>query len=461
MADRDLTEKPIGSALFALSAPMSIGVLSIMLVGLADSYFLGQVGEPELAAIGFVYPVMIALTSIGIGLSAGANSVISRALGANEETDAARLSSHSIGYAVIVGISIACVLVVIHEPLLRLMGAKGAVLSAAVAYFKWWIASFPFLLASMSANAVMRAHGSAAWPAALMSVQASINVALTPLFVFGIEGHIPGFGAAGAGFATFAARVIESAIALVVIVFVVKSVKPSCLTFSGAFSSLKQITAVAAPAAGTNAINPAGMAIVTAAVATLGDAAVAGFGAATRIQSFALVPLLALSGGIGPVIGQNWGAEKFDRAKKAVSFAWIFALGYGLLTAMVLIFFATDITAILAPTDASKSAGAQYLQIVGWSLFGYGMLVITNAALNARGRPLFGLATSLTRVALVYVPAAWAGATLFGLTGVLLAAVAANLVGAVGSIYSARRTGLFDFAALPTGNSKEQTRAAA
>ena len=82
--------------------------------------------------------------------------------------------------------------------------------------------------------------------------------------------------------------------------------------------SATEVMRVGAPASFSNAINPAGMAAVTAAVATLGDTAVAGFGAATRVQSMAIVPLLALSAGIGPVVGQNWGADRVDRARRAL-----------------------------------------------------------------------------------------------------------------------------------------------
>jgi putative MATE family efflux protein len=449
MSDKTLTSGPVGTALIAMSAPMAIGVLSIMLVGLSDSYFLGQVGEAELAAVGFVYPVMIALTSVGIGLSAGATSVISRALGAERNRDAARLSAHAIGYALALGLAMAGLLALLHEPLLRLMGATGATLEAALAYFRWWIASFPFLLGAMSANAVMRAHGRAAWPAALMSLQSIINVCLTPLFVFGVDNALPAYGAAGAGFATFAARAVEFAVAMFVVGWIVGAVRRSCVRLAGAWTSIREITAIALPAAGTNAINPAGMAIVTAAVATLGNAEVAGFGAATRLQSFVLVPLLALSGGIGPVVGQNWGAGEFGRARRSLSLAWGFALAYGLGIAVILFLFADPIIGLFAPTEAAREAGAGYLRIVGWSLFGYGVLVIGNAALNARGRPAYGLAASVTRTLAVYVPGAWIGASLFGLNGVFVAAIAANLVGVVSSLIGTARAGLFEPPPLP------------
>lgn len=206
--------------------------------------------------------------------------------------------------------------------------------------------------------------------------------------------------------------------------------------------SLRQILVVGLPAAFSNAINPAGMALVTAAVASVGDAAVAGFGAATRVQSVAIVSLLALSSGIGPVVGQNWGADKQARAGQGVWAAWVFCAGYGIALAVALFVFADPITGLFAEGEEARGYGVQYMQIVGWSLFGYGILVTANAAMNARSKPLYSVGLSLSRIFVVYVPLAWLGLQMFGYTGILAAAVAANLFAVGGGFWSVRRTGL-------------------
>ena len=173
--------------------------------------------------------------------------------------------------------------------------------------------------------------------------------------------------------------------------------------------SLGELAGVGAPAAFSNAINPAGMALVTAAVATLGDAAVAGFGAATRIQSVAIVAMLALSAGIGPVVGQNWGAERKDRARAAVRHAWLFCACYGTLLAIVLFALADPLARAIATDAEAAGYTRRYLMVVGWSLFGYGVLVTANAAMNARSKALHSMALSLGRIFVVYLPLAWLG----------------------------------------------------
>lgn len=95
---RDLTQGPVWKALTAMSAPMSLGIFSVISVGLADAYFLGQVSGAALAAVGFIYPVITAITSLSIGLSAGANAALSQQIGAGEDDDdTQRLGLHAIG----------------------------------------------------------------------------------------------------------------------------------------------------------------------------------------------------------------------------------------------------------------------------------------------------------------------------------------------------------------------------
>jgi Na+-driven multidrug efflux pump len=184
------------------------------------------------------------------------------------------------------------------------------------------------------------------------------------------------------------------------------------------------------------------MALVTAAVATLGDDAVAGFGAAGRVQSVLLVPLMALSAGIGPVVGQNWGAKQHGRAQSATLWAFGFCVVYGAGVGVALMIYATPISRLLASSESDLAYAAQYLRIVGLTMFGYGILVISNAAMNARNKALWSMSLSLGRIFAIYLPLAWIGVALFGYTGIVLAAAFANVIGAGAAVFAAQRTDL-------------------
>lgn len=441
MARKDLTNGPVWRALAAVSAPMSLGILAVLSVGIADAYFLGQLGGEPLAAVGYIYPVTTALSSLAIGLSAGANSAVSQAIGRGDGSKSiSRLSLHAVALGLVLALAVAGLFVLAASPLFTLMGASEAVRTEIAAYTPIWALSFPFLVLLMVINALFRAHGDAITASLAMITAAAVNIALNPILIFG-WGPIEGFGTAGAATATLIGRVF-AAFGVVVFAIYAGYLRKCGSLLAGLQNSIRTVTEVGAPAAFSNAINPAGMALVTAAVATLGDAAVAGFGAATRIQSLAIVAMLALSAGIGPVVGQNWGANKQDRAQTALLQSWFFCLAYGTGLALVFFFFADAFAQTIASDEEAAGYARQYLLIVGCTLFGYGILVTANAAMNARSKAVYSMGLSLGRIFAIYLPLAWLGVLAFGYSGVLLAAATANIAAVAGSIWCCRQTKL-------------------
>ena len=441
MADQDLTKGPVWRALAAVSAPMAFGILSVLSVGLVDAWFLARLGQAPLAAIGFIYPTTTAIVSLSIGLSAGANAAVSQAIGRGTDGgDVTRMSLHALGLGVALSLLGAGLFIAAYDRLFALMGAGPEVLDEIRAYVPWWTLSFPVLVAGMVTNAILRAHGNAAMAAIFMIGGALVNVAMNPVLIFG-AGPVPALGTEGAGMATFIGRAAATVVGLAY------AIRGGYLNRCGTLMrqlqpNLAAIVGVGAPAAFSNAINPAGMALVTAAVATLGDAAVAGFGAATRVQAVAIVTLMALSAGMSPMVGQNWGAGRVDRARAALLQAWAFCLLYGLGIAALLTLDGEAIArAFTSDADAAGFA-RDYLQVVSWSFAGYGVLVTANAAFNARSKPLFAMGLGIGRTVAVYFPLAWLGVTMLGYPGILAAAIAANLAGAAGALALARRAGL-------------------
>ncbi|WP_298860220.1 MATE family efflux transporter [uncultured Sulfitobacter sp.] len=448
---RDLTKGPVWKALTVMSAPMSFGIFSVIAVGLADAYFLGMVSAAALAAVGFIYPVITALTSLSIGVSAGANAALSQRIGKGcDAEETRRLGLHAIGLGIALSIVAGLLIWVSFPSLFSALGASGDVAKEVAAYMPLWAFSFPFLVTMMITNSVFRAHGDGATSAAIMIVAALFGIILNPVFIFG-WGPVPEMGTAGAALSTLIGRVVAMVLALWIAWR--RGLLGICGQILHSFGkNCRTILNVGAPASLSNAINPAGMALVTAAVATVGDDAVAGFGAAGRVQSILLVPLMALSAGIGPVVGQNWGAEKQERAQSATRWAFGFSCVYGAVVGLVLLLFAMPIAGLLAAGQADQDYAALYLRIVGLSMFGYGLVVIANAAMNARDKALWSMSLSLGRIFAIYLPLAWIGVGVFGYIGVVVAAAVANVVGGGAAVFATRHVDVFSF---PTARAVE------
>ncbi len=420
----------IAGHLVRQTAPAIVGVAAIISVGIIDAYFIGQLGAAELAAISFIFPVITALGSLGVGVMVGINSVVSRALGEGDHDRALARANLGIVLGVAAGLALGLVLYALRQPLFVLMQADAEILPLIDEYMAAYAMGFPLMMTMMGMNGVLRGQGAAKSNTAVLIIYSIANWILDPLLITGAFG-IDGYGVAGAAYATIGGWAVAIILASWLLGRHDLPVAPSAMRGCNWKSQLTAISRVAGPAAFTNSINPAGLAVLTAFLAAEGQAVVAGFGAGGRLQSFAVVPLLALSGSIGSIVGQNWGAREYDRARRALVQAGLCCIAYGLGAAIVLFMAREWFAGLFSEEPEVLSATTQYLAISVWGYAGFGVLIVVNGALNAIDRASNALALSIARVLLVMVPIAWFARAMFDSRAVYMAELAANLLGGI------------------------------
>ena len=423
-----LTRGSIRGHLVTQTTPMIIGVAAIMSIGLVDAYFIGQLGRTELAAISFIFPISVALTSMGVGVMVGINSVVARALGEGDWDKAARRANFGMVFAVCVGVILGLALFALLGPLFALMNADAATLPYIRAYMQPFALGFPLLMAIMGINGTLRGQGEARKTSYISICYAAANWVLDPILITGAFG-VEGFGIVGATYATLTGWAIAIVLGLYLIRKTDLPFNPALIREGSIGAPLGAIARVAAPAAFSNSINPIGLSVLTALVAIEGQAAVAGFGAAGRLQSFATVPLLALSGSIGAIVGQNWGASQFERARRAVRWAFGFCVVYGLAIALVLFGFGERFASLFSDDPAVVAQFDAYLRIAVWGYAGFGLLITANGVLNAVDKASLALLQSFARVFLVMMPFAWLLRGSWGADAIYAAELVANLAG--------------------------------
>lgn len=423
-----LTRGSIRGHLIGQTLPMIVGVAALMSVGLVNAYFIGRLGPQELAAVAFIFPVTIAISSLGVGVMVGINSVIARALGAGDVERAARRANFGAVFAMTAGLVIGLALYAAIDPLFRLMQAPGELLPLIGDYMRPYTVGLPVLLLQMGLNGVLRGQGDARATGIVAVIYAAVNWVLNPVLIDGGFG-IPGMGVAGAAWAANIGFTLAAIVALFLISRTSLPISPGLIRECRMGESAGAILRVAGPAAFSNAINPIGLAILTALLASEGTAAVAGFGAAGRLQSFAVVPLLALSGSIGAIVGQNWGAGQPDRSRRAMAEAGLFCLAYGAVVAVLLFAFGDPLAQLFTDDPAVALEFKRYLAISVWGYAGFGLLITANGALNAVDRSSFALAQSFARVFLLMLPVAWLLRARWQADAIYAAELVANLGG--------------------------------
>ena len=428
LARAKLTQGSVTSHLVGQTAPAIVGVAAIMSIGLVDAYFIGQLGSDALAAIAFIFPISVALSSIGVGVMVGINSVVARALGEGDAMRAARRANFGIIFALMTGVVIGLSLYAALDPLFKLMNAPDHLLALIRAYMEPFALGFPLILVIMGFNGVLRGQGEARKTSMVSISYAAANWVLDPILITGALGF-EGYGIAGAAYATIIGYAIGAVVAALLARRADLPLDPSLMKDSHVLDSAGAIMRVAGPAAFSNSINPIGLAILTALIALQGDAAVAGFGAAGRLQSFATVPLLALSGSIGAIVGQNWGAKAYDRARQAALYAFGFCIIWGLGIAAAMVAGGQWFAVMFTDDPAVVAQFSLYLHIAAWGYAGFGVLIIANGILNAVDKAPYALWQSALRVFGVMLPAAWILVDSWGSAAIYSAELAANLFG--------------------------------
>ena len=429
-----LIEGSVRRHLINLTVPMVWGLLALMSFNVADTWFVAQLGTEELAAMSFTFPVVNVLTAIGIGIMAGTSSVLARVLGAQDQQRLRRLTSDALLLALVVSVVLAAVGIATIEPLFLALGANETLLPMIRDYMRVWYVSIVFLFVPMAALGAIRATGDAKTQGNILIASALLNLALDPIFIFGLFG-VPRLELEGAAVATLIARIGLLGAGLFVL-----HVRKEMLSFvmprvDEVLASWRQVLHIALPAAGTNLIIPLSAGFVTAMLAGYGSDAVAGFGAATRIEALSLIVFYAMSGMIGPFVGQNLGAKRYDRIEEAMRDSARFCIYFGIALAIALGLSAPFLARLFTDSESVVGVSVTYLLLVPVSYGAAGVVMLVNAAFNGLGTPTPAVVSSLCRAFILYVPLAYFASKIFGINGIFFAACLSNILIAV-AIYA-------------------------
>lgn len=433
-----LIDPPVGGTLFRMTVPMIFGILAMVAFHLTDTFFVAQLGTNALAAMSFTFPVVFVIHSISMGLGVGVSAVVSRVIGSGDHDQVRRLTTDSLVLAMlVVGFFVATGLLTI-DPLFRLLGATDEIVPLVKSYMRIWYTGVLFVVIPMVGNSAIRATGDTKTPSLIMVAAVTVNVILDPLLIFGI-GPFPRMELAGAALATVFARATALLVSLWVLGRRERMLTLVLLPIRNLIRSWRSVLYIGLPTAGTNMIVPVALGIITRMVAEYGPQPVAALGVATRIDPFALAVIFALSASLGPFVGQNLGAGRYDRIKLAVLYSHRFAVGWGLLMLAILALSARPIASLFSDTPAVVDTTVHYLRLVpiGYGL--QGVLLLSNMTLNILKKPLHAASLNLTQMFVLYIPLAFIGSRLMGVPGIFGAAAVANIVAGTVAFFWLRR----------------------
>lgn len=403
----------------------SAGLVFMFLVDVATLFWVSRLGvEQYMAALGFAWTVQFFTISASIGLMIASMALISRAVGQGRLALARQQTTTAILYNVTVQAAVALLIVTFRHEILALAGAEGETAADAARFLLISVPSLPMIAAGMAASAVLRSIGDALRSMWVTMSAGLVAVVMDPFLIFGA-----GLGFEGAAWGVVLSR---SASALLGLWFVWRThdmLGP--VTRREIVGLMRPFAAIALPAVATQLSTPVGNYILTRVIAGFGDGAVAGWAVASRVAVLAFGGLFSLSGAIGGIIGQNYGAAQLERVRRTFRDALIFCAVYTLVSWAALVALAEPIVALFGLEGTAADVLRAFLHIGAAGYFFAGGIFVSNAVFNNLGRPLYSTACNWLRDGVMMLPCALAMAHFFAAPGVIYGQALANLLAAL------------------------------
>lgn len=434
----NLTQGPLGAHLVKLAGPMTWGIMMIISFQLVDTFYVAQLGTEALAALTFTFPVTFFIFSFIMGFSIAMSSVASRLIGGGDEDLVRRVTTHGLLLVFALGVLLSVLGYNFMDEIFRAMGAHEELIPHIHDYMSIWFFGAITITLPMVSNSAMRATGDAITPAFIMTIVALINVVLDPLLIFGLFGF-PRLELQGAAIATVFANAIAMLTGLYIVYAKKHMISLHYLADLHAFgNSAKRLLFIALPAGITNSIQPVVNAFVITLLATNGPEVVAAFGITSRIEAFAFVILMGLSVGMGPIIGQNFGAKNHARVKETLFLAIRFSILWSLCVAVILALGGASIAGIFSYDEAVIKTATLFFWIVPFSYIFSNLLRGWASAFNAMGKPQISFAMVIFEMIALMLPAVWIGHIYGGATGIFIAIAAVNTIAGAASHLTGR-----------------------
>jgi putative MATE family efflux protein len=392
---------PVRRLVVRLSTPAIAGLLVHSLYNVTDAIFVGHgVGTLAIAGIGVAFPFFLMIIGLGQLIGVGSASILSRALGRGEVPVAERALGNSVSLAILVGSLLAGLGLSFRVPLLEFGGATPDIMPHALAYVVVILggASFTFVL-SMTLAATIRAQGHVFQATVPVLVSGVLNIALDPLFIFGLR-----MGVAGAAWATVVSSGLSSAYLLYYILSGRGTVRLHARSLLlkarvvletvgvGASSFVRVVAASAATVITNRALGVHG-----------GDLAIAIYSVANRLLSFTRMPVFGVVDGVQPIFGYNYGARQYARVLSAIGSALLFAGALAGGFWVLLHIYPSGFLAMFSSDPQMISRGVPALRIMALVIPLFAVQVVVAGLYQALGHAAKALIVSLLRPILTAV----------------------------------------------------------
>lgn len=406
----------ISKAVAKMAVPSVISSLVTVVYNMADTFFVGQTGDPlQVAAVSLTNPIFILMMAFANMFGMGGSAVLSMALGAKNEKRARQASSFVTYASLIIGILFAVILIVFMDPILAVFGANAETYEFAKGYTFHISYGAPFIIWSAAASFIVRAEG-ASKEAMIGSMIGTIaNIILDPIFISGLHQ-----GTAGAAIATTIGNVLASAYYLWYFLRKSKVLSLHIKDFTVRESILTRICGTGLPTAIFSALMSVSTIVLNQLLVVYGNDPVAAIGIVFKANMFITFLQMGLANGVQPLLGYNYGAGNMERFRGVESYTKKCCLIAGIVATVLYFVFREPIIRLFISDKEVIAYGVKML--IAYMLSGpvIGFLFVNMNCMQSVGKAFPATILSVLRQGILLIPLLYILRALFGLNGVIL-----------------------------------------
>lgn len=422
---KHLGEAPIGKLLLQYSVPAIIGMIVNALYNIVDRMFIGNIpniGSLAITGVGITMPIMTIILAFGMLIGIGATANISLNLGKGNRPTAEKLLGNAFTLSIIVGLAIAIVGTICANPILNLFGASENTLFYAKEYLNIILLGCTFNILSFSLNSTVRADGNPKMSSLTMVIGCGTNIILDYVFIF-----IFNLGVKGAALATIISQAITFFIILYYYTIGNSNLKLKVENFKLKKHLVTMTFAIGIAPFATQIANSLVQVIANNALKTYGsDLAI---GAMTVISSLNIVfmmPIFGINQGCQPIIGFNYGAKKYKRAKETFKYATMAACVICIIGFTIIQCFPTQIISLFNNDPELTNLAMRGIRIYLLMMPIVGINIVATSYYQSIGKAKVSMFVSLLRQVILLIPFTIILPKFIGLDGVWAAGACAD-----------------------------------
>lgn len=399
-----ITEKP-SRALLLFALPMILGNLFQQFYNMADSMIVGRyVGENQLAAVGASYSLTTVFIMISIGGGIGASILTAQYLGAKRYREMKTSITTSLIAFLVVSILLAMVGLIFHHDILTILGTPENIMEDASVYLNIYFCGLPFLFMYNVLSAMYNALGDSKKPLYFLIFSSLLNIVLDLFAVKVLEA-----GVAGVAFATLIAQGISSILSFVILMWKLRQYGEegeSQTIFEP--SLLPEMIKLAIPSMLQQSIVSIGMLLVQSVVNGFGSSVLAGYSAASRVESICVVPMIAVGNAMSTFTAQNIGAGKMERVQQGYRATYKIIFTIAIIICLILVCSNRWLIQCFLGEDSRNIAyetGTAYLSFIAFFFVLIGLKASTDGVLRGSGDVVFFTISNLVNLSIRVVAA--------------------------------------------------------